>query len=121
LKYKFERIKKNLKNEVMKIITNRELKDPRIPDFMTITRITISKDLHYCHLYFSMIGDINKRSKAVSGLNSASGFIQKRIADRLALKYTPKIEFRYDKLEEEAHKLDKILDTLSHEREFKDE
>ena len=102
----------------MKIITNKELNDPRIPEFMTINKISISKDLHYCHLYFSMIGDKSQRSKALNGLNSASGFLQKIISKRLALKYTPKIEFRYDEEEEKAYKIDKLLDSLSKEREL---
>ena len=90
----------------MKIITNREVKDPRIPDIMTITKINISKDLHYCHLYFTMIGDDNKRNKALIGLNSASGFFQKLIASRIDLRYTPKIEFKYDENEVKAYKID---------------
>lgn len=117
LKYKQERIKKDLKNEIMKIITNKEVKDPRIPDFMTITKVTLSKDLHYCHLYFTMIGELNQRNKALKGLNNASGFFQKIIAERLALKFTPKIEFRYDEIEEKAYEIDKLLDSISQERE----
>ena len=66
MKYKSERIKTLIIEEVMKIITLGEVKDPRIPRIMTITRITLSKDLHYCHLYFTTIGDkadINKEAK----------------------------------------------------------
>ena len=118
MKYKLERIKKNIKNEIMKIITNKELSDPRIPEFMTINKISISKDLHYCHLYFSMIGDMSQKNKALNGLNNASGFLQKKIAKRLALKYTPKIEFRYNEEEDKAYKIDKILDDLSKKREL---
>lgn len=117
MKYKLERIKKNIKNEIMKIITNKELNDPRIPEFLTIHKVAISKDLHYCHLYFSMIGDKNQKNKALIGLNNASGFLQKIISKRLILKYTPKIEFRYDEEEEKAFKIDKILDSLSKNRE----
>ena len=102
----------------MKIIASKELNDPRIPEFMTIHKISLSKDLHYCHLYFSMIGDNSQKNKALNGLNSASGFLQKILAKRLALKFTPKIEFRYDNEEEKAYKIDKILDSLSKKREL---
>ncbi len=121
MKYKQERIKKIIQNEIMKTITNKEVKDPRIPEFMTITKISLSKDLHYCHLYFTMIGDLNQRNKALTGLNNASGFFQKIMAEKLATKYTPKIEFRYDEIEEKAYEIDKILDSISKENELKNE
>lgn len=104
----------------MRIITNREVKDPRIPDIMTITKVSISKDLHYCHLFFTMIGDENKRKKAIIGLNSASGYFQKMIASRIELRYTPKIEFKYDENEEKAYKIDELLESLSNKRNNND-
>ena len=101
----------------MEIISKHMLKDPRIPEVMTITNISLSNDLHYCHLYFSMIENEKNKEQAVKGLNSAVGFIQKIIADKLALKYTPKIVFRYDVNEEKAYKMEQLLDNLSKQRE----
>lgn len=100
----------------MYIITSRSLKDPRIPSIMTITQISISKDMHYAHIYFSMIGQESEINQAVTGLNRASGFIQSQIAGKLQLRFTPKIEFRYDAKEEKAYKVEELLDTLSQER-----
>lgn len=120
MKYKIERLKKILKKEIMRIISEQILTDPRIPDFLTITKVSISKDLHYCHLFFSMLGNQKKRDNAVHGLNSAAGFIQKIIAQRLALKYTPKIEFRYDQQEEEANKVDQLLNNLTKQRQIQE-
>ena len=116
MKYKSERIKTLIIEEVMKIITLGEVKDPRIPRIMTISRITLSKDLHYCHLYFTTIGDKADINKAVNGLNSAAGFFQKIIGERLQLRFTPKIEFRYDEEEEKAFQLDKTLAQIENER-----
>lgn len=112
-----ERIKKIIQEEIMKIISARLIKDPRVPEFLTITKLTISKDLHYAHIYFTTFGnDSEKKHTAIKGLNSACGFIQKIIAEKINLKYTPKLEFRYDEEEAQAYKVDKILDTLSKER-----
>jgi len=101
----------------MSSIVNHEVKDPRVPLIITITKASISKDLHYCHLYFSMLGSEKEKNNAIIGLNSASGFFQKIIAQRLTLRFTPKIEFRYDEVEEKAYKIDDILEKLSKERE----
>ena len=101
----------------MKLITEQTLKDPRIPTIITITRITLSKDLHYCHLFFSMIGNENKKKAACQGLNNASGYIQKIIGQKLVIKYTPKIQFRYDEKGDKALEVDNLLNKLSEQRE----
>ena len=100
----------------MRSITEHRVKDPRIPELMTITKISLSKDLHYCHLFFTIIGNDKKNNEALKGLNSAAGFIQKHIASTLNLTYTPTIQFRYDEKDEKAYKIDSLLDELSNER-----
>jgi len=115
MKYKIERIKALITREIMSIIVKGEVKDPRIPKMFTITNITVSKDLHYCHIYFSMIGETNIKT-ALDGLNSASPFFQKELGERLNFRFTPKIEFRYDEMEEKANNLDKIFKTIEKER-----
>jgi ribosome-binding factor A len=116
LKYRAERIEKSLIHEVMNAIACHEVKDPRIPSILTITKVTVSKDLHYCHFYFSMIGSDAEKNRALLGLNSAKGFFQKIISERVSLRFTPKIEFRLDIGEETAYKIDSLLDDLSKER-----
>jgi len=120
LKFKQERIKNLIINEVLKIITLEEVKDPRIPKILTITKITLSKDLHYCHLYFTILNSETDKKKVLMGLNSASGFFQKLIGERLKIRFTPKIEFRYDEEEEQAYKIDKVLSDIAREREKKE-
>jgi ribosome-binding factor A len=119
LKYKQERIKTLITQEILNIISHGEVKDPRIPPIITISRITLSKDLHYCHIYFTMLNSETDKLKALHGLNSAAGFFQKMIGERLKLRFTPKMEFRFDEEEEKAYKIDKILSDLAKERESK--
>ena len=116
VKFKQERIKTLIIQEVMKAITSGDVKDPRVPLILTITEITLSKDLHYCHLYFSMIGNDSEKSRAIAGLNSAAGFFQKIIGEKLKLRFTPKIEFRYDQKEEESRRVYDLLNKLEKQR-----
>jgi ribosome-binding factor A len=104
----------------MNLIAGKALKDPRIPIIMSITKITISKDLHYAHIYFSMIGKPVEIANAVEGLNSASGYIQSVLAKTINMRFTPKIEFRYDQIEEESYRVDTILSKLVQEREHQE-
>ncbi len=116
MKYKLDRIKNLIIQEIMRAITSGAVKDPRVPKIMTITDISLSKDLHYCHLYFTMIGEEKDRKQAILGLNSAKGFFQKIISENLNIRFTPKIEFRYDEKEDEALRIDYIIENIAKER-----
>ncbi|MBP7553432.1 MAG: 30S ribosome-binding factor RbfA [Spirochaetes bacterium] len=116
MKYKLDRIKNLIIQEIMRALTSGAVKDPRVPKIMTITDISLSKDLHYCHLYFTMIGEEKDRKQAILGLNSAKGFFQKIISENLNIRFTPKIEFRYDEKEDEALRIDNIIENIAKER-----
>lgn len=101
----------------MTMIVSNAVKDPRIPNLLTITKITLSKDMHYCHVYFTVLSEHStKIDTIIEGLNSAKGYIQKNIGDKLQLRFTPKIEFRHDQEQAKADNVDSILEKLTKER-----
>lgn len=109
---KDERIKKGIEKEIMGLIVN-GIKDPRVPSLFTISKVTLSKDRHYSHIYITMNGTDEEKRLAIVGLNSAKGFIQMNLAEKLQLRYTPKLEFRLDKFDDEANRVDDILKQIS--------
>ena len=116
-----EKIKRSIEKEIMKLIVSGAIKDPRVPTLLTITKITLSKDKHYSHIYFSLNGTKQAKDLAVKGLNNAQGFIQAQLAEKLKLRFTPKIEFRIDPFEEKANRVDAILDMLAKEANLAEE
>ena len=114
-----EKIKRSIEKEIMKLIVSGAIKDPRVPTLLTITKVTLSADKHYSHIYFSLNGTKQAKELAVKGLNNAKGFIQAQLAEKLKLRFTPKIEFRIDPFEEKANRVDAILDMLSKEAQLK--
>ena len=115
------KIKRSIEKEIMKLIVSGAIKDPRVPTLLTITKITLSKDKHYSHIYFSLNGTKQAKDLAVKGLNNAKGFIQAQLAEKLKLRFTPKIEFRIDPFEEKANRVDAILDMLAKEANLAEE
>jgi ribosome-binding factor A len=71
------------------------LKDPRVRH-VTVLRVEVSPDLRNARVYVSVMGDEKQQSLSMHGLNSARGFIQSQIADRLQLRYTPILQFVLD-------------------------
>lgn len=72
-----------------------ELRDPRVKN-VTVLNVEVSPDLRNAKIYVTIMGDAKAQSLAMHGLDSARGFIQSKIADRLQTKHTPIIRFVLD-------------------------
>lgn len=72
-----------------------ELRDPRIKN-VTVLGAEVSPDLRAAKIFVTVMGDAKAQSLAMHGLDSARGFIQSKIADRLQTKNTPIIRFVLD-------------------------
>ncbi len=72
-----------------------EIKDPRVKN-VTVISAEASPDLRSTKVYVSIMGDEKAQSLSMHGLNSARGFIQAKLAERLQLRYTPVLHFVLD-------------------------
>jgi ribosome-binding factor A len=88
-----------------------ELKDPRV-GFVTVTDVRTSADLSHARVYVSVLGDAEQRESSMDGLDSAHGFLQRRIAGELRLKRTPTLEFTYDDTTDRALRVDALIDEI---------
>lgn len=88
-----------------------ELKDPRV-GFVTVTDVRTSADLSHARVYVSVLGDVDIRQASMDGLDSAHGFLQRRVAGELRLKRTPTLEFTYDDTTDRALRVDELIDEI---------
>lgn len=72
------------------------LKDPRVRH-VTVLRVEASPDLRSAKVYVSVMGDEKQQALTMHGLNSARGYVQSQIADKLELRYTPILQFILDR------------------------
>ncbi len=89
-----DRISEEIKKELSNII--RELKDPRLPQLVSVIKVEVTKDLSYAKAYISVLGDDTVKNNTITALKSASGFIRKEIAHRVKLRAVPEFTFVYD-------------------------
>jgi ribosome-binding factor A len=71
------------------------LKDPRVKN-VTVTRVEVSSDLKNAKVYVSVMGDEKMQRLSLRGLESARGFLQAKLAERLQIRYTPILRFELD-------------------------
>ena len=90
----------------MSILT--ELQDPRIRD-VTVTFVEAAGDLRSAKILVSVMGDDVRQELCRRGLQNAAGFLQAKIADRLELRYTPRLTFVLDQGVKKSIEVAKIL------------
>ncbi len=98
-----------MRREISAVIA-RELRDPRIPPVLTITRVELSSDLRNATVGVSVYGGENTTvAEAVKALNTAAPFIQRLVASRITVKHFPRFHFKYDGSIEHAEHIQKLL------------
>ncbi len=110
---RIDRVNQLVKREVS-IIIQKEMEDPRL-EFVSVSRVEVSRDLHHAKVFFSVLGDEKGVGCAQDGLNGARGFIRKRIGQRLRLKFTPDLNFFYDNSLEFNIRFEQDLERLKNE------
>lgn len=85
-----------------------DLKDPRV-GFVTVTDVKTSSDLRHARVYVSVLGDAGVRDATIAGLESAHGYLQRRVSAELRLKHTPELEFVLDETTERAFRLERLI------------
>jgi ribosome-binding factor A len=77
----------------MSILT--ELQDPRVRD-VTVTGVEAAGDFRSAKVMVSVMGDEKRQSLTLRGLQNSAGFLQSKIAERIDLRYTPRLTFILD-------------------------
>jgi len=94
----------------------KELKDPRIADFVTVTRVEVTPDLRLAKIYYTVLGDGKTKKQVARGLASAKPYMRKRIADALKLRYALELSLKPDERAERVERIDNILEKIREEK-----
>jgi ribosome-binding factor A len=95
--------------EVLSDAITQDIKDPRV-GFVTVTAVDTSSDLRHARVHVSVLGDAVQRELSMAGLQSAHGFLQRRVASELRMKHTPTLDFVYDDTLDRAQRIDELLE-----------
>lgn len=107
---RIERVAAQIKAEIGRII-DQKLKDPRVPELVTIHSVRLAKDLRVADVYFTFLNDDERaaREEAESALNQSSGFIRGELGRAIRLKYLPALRFHYNPSTHYAADLEKLF------------
>lgn len=114
-KNRLERINSLLK-EVISEVIQKEVKNPHVNTFVTVTHVDTSADLHHAKVYISLIATDAEKEKILAALQTAAGFIAVNAAKKVELRYFPTLTFKLDTALEEHLRIQELLTKIEHER-----
>ena len=94
MSHRIAQIESTLKRAISTILAQK-LSDPRIEGLVSVTRVTVSPDLHDAQVYVTVLPAKNQ-TRAIYGLQHAAVHIHARVMKEVALKKIPHLDFRLD-------------------------
>ena len=107
-----------IESEIQKLVSEAVsmMRDPRVrKEFVTVSRVELSKDKRYADVYISYLGDPEERRSVVEVLNHARGFFRTYVAKNLRIYMAPEIRFHEDRGIESSVRVNQILKELGYD------
>ncbi len=114
--YRIERVNSLIRQELSELL-QRQVKDPRLGGFISITEVATSPDMRHTKVYISYLylGDEEQKQEVIKVLTSASAFFRRELAKRLKMRHTPELEFRLDTSIERGDRIERLIEGMKSE------
>ena len=110
--HRIERVNNLIRREISELL-QRQVKDPRLGNFVAITDVSTSPDLKYAKVFVSCIDGNQEKQEILAVLTSASGFFRNELAKRLRLRHIPELNFKWDDSIERGAHLSELIDAVN--------
>ncbi len=107
----------SLLKEVISEVIRQDVKNPHIHGFLTVTAVSITKDLHYAKVHISIIGSEQEKQETMKALQSAAKFIAVNASKKVVMRYFPDLQFKLDEGVEQQMRVEELLKEITEERE----
>ena len=93
-----------IKKALVETFERVEIRDPALSGTsITISQVEVGPDLKLARVYIMPLGGRNQE-KVLEGLERATTFLRKNVAERVSLKYTPRLVFKvYNAFDSSEH------------------
>lgn len=107
-----------IEKEIARVISQAiflEIKNPKVKGLVSVTNVRVTEDLKFADVYFSILTDENSsvnKEDVLQGLNEIKGFLRKKVAEEIDIRFIPEIRVKLDDSIEQAVKISKLLNDL---------
>ena len=110
--HRIERVNSLIRQEISELL-QRQVKDPRLGNLITVIDVSTSSDLRHAKIFVSRMGSEEEKQETLSVLAAASGFFRNELAKRLRLRRIPELSFQWDDSIERGDYLSQLIDEVS--------
>ena len=103
-----QRLNELIREEISDIL-RRQVKDPRLGCFLSVTHVDTSSDLSSAKVFVSIMGSEEEKVSTLEGLTAAAPFLRRELNSRVTLRRIPELSFRRDDSLEQGSR---VLDLL---------
>lgn len=115
-----DRVAQMIQRKLAQIIQT-EVKDPRLPRFITVSAVDVSRDLAHAKVYITVLGEHCDKKELLSILNMAASYLRTVLARSIKLRVIPKLHFLYDTSIEYGSHMSQVLNQLNIKEEDDDD
>jgi len=109
----------SLLKEVLSEVINKEVRDPRLGQFVSVTSVDITNDLHHAKVFISVIGTPEEKKETIAALQSAAGFVAVLSSKKVVMRFFPALTFKLDESVDKFMAIDSLLGTINKEQKFR--
>lgn len=104
-----DRLNSELKKEIYEIIS-RKLNDPLISEMVSVTKVSVSRDLSYAKVFISVYStDAAKKTATFNAVKADAKKIRYELANSMRIRTVPELDIVNDDSMEYGDKMDKIF------------
>ena len=106
----------SLLKEVISEVIHRDVRNPLVNQFVSVTQVDITNDLQHAKVHISVIGTPEQKEQTIRALQSAAGFIAIQSSKKVVMRYFPVLTFKLDSSVDEQFKIDSLLTKIHDEQ-----
>lgn len=107
----------SLLKEVISEVIHRDVRNPHVGQFVSVTSVDITKDLQHAKVYISIIGTPKEKEETIIALQSAAGFIAIQSSKKVVMRYFPELTFKLDTSVDQQIRIDTLLGKIKEEQD----
>lgn len=106
----------SLLKEVISEVIHRDVRNPHVNQFVSVTSVDITSDLQYAKVFISVIGTPKEKDETILALQSAAGFIAIQSSKKVVMRYFPTLTFKLDTSVDQQMRIDSLLGQIKEEQ-----
>jgi ribosome-binding factor A len=114
--HRIERVNSLIRREISELL-QRQIKDPRLGNFVTVTEVRTTPDLKYAKIFVSSLNNEEEKQELLNALASASTFFRGELFKHLKLRHIPELSFLWDDSIERGEHLLQLIDQVSRDND----